>query len=51
MQLYYGMEQVGWDGRPRPAELRRKIDNTRWPLALDAQSDTYLGEAYLGPWN
>lgn len=51
VQLYYGMEQVGWDGRPRPAELRRKIDNTRWPLALDAQSDTYLGEAYLGPWN
>src|SRR5262249_25525875 len=26
IQLYYNMEQVGWDGRPRPAGQRPKID-------------------------
>ena len=51
IQLYHGMEQVGWDGRPRPPALRARIDNQRWPDTIDAQSDTYLGEAFLGPWN
>ncbi len=51
MQLYYYMEQVGWDGRPRPAALRPPVDNDRWPESVPAASDTYLGEAYLGPWN
>jgi len=49
LQLYYYMEQVGWDGRPRPASLRPRIDNTRWPDSVPAASDTYLGEPYLGP--
>ena len=43
--------KVGWDGRPRPAAQRLKIDNANWPDTIEAQSDTYLGEAYLGPWN
>ena len=51
IQLYYTMEQVGWDGRPRPAATRPKIDNEHWPAELPARSDTFLGEAYLGPWN
>ena len=51
IQLYYGMEQVGWDGRPRPAAQRARIDNAHWPDTIEAQSDTYLGEAFLGPWN
>ncbi len=51
IQLYHGMEQVGWDGRPRPAAQRLKVDNANWPDTIEAQSDTYLGEAYLGPWN
>jgi catechol 2,3-dioxygenase-like lactoylglutathione lyase family enzyme len=51
IQLYYYMEQVGWDGRPRPAASRPRIDNERWPETLAPQSDTYLGEAFLGPWN
>ena len=51
IQLYYYMEQVGWDGRPRPAALRPKIDNSRWPDAVPAASDTFLGENYIGPWN
>ena len=48
-QLYYYMEQVGWDGKPRPANLRPKIDNTRWPDSVAGLSDTFLGEPFLGP--
>jgi catechol 2,3-dioxygenase-like lactoylglutathione lyase family enzyme len=50
IQLYYYMEQVGWDGRPRPAESRVRVDNTRWPDTVPAASDTFLGENFLGPW-
>jgi catechol 2,3-dioxygenase-like lactoylglutathione lyase family enzyme len=50
VQLYYYMEQVGWDGRPRPQELRRPVDVHSWPERLEALSDTYEGEPYLGPW-
>jgi len=49
VQLYYYMEQIGWDGRPRPAEARRKVDNAHWPDALDALSDTYRGPVFQGP--
>jgi catechol 2,3-dioxygenase-like lactoylglutathione lyase family enzyme len=49
MQLYYYMEQVGWDGRPRPAELRPKIDNAHWPETVEGRSDSFLGEPFLGP--
>ncbi len=48
-QLYYYMEQVGWDGKPRPASLRPKIDNKNWPEAVEGRSDTFLGEPFLGP--
>ena len=48
-QLYYYMEQVGWDGKPRPASMRSKIDNKKWPEAVEGKSDTFLGEPYLGP--
>ena len=48
-QLYYYMEQIGWDGKPRPASQRPKIDNARWPESAPARSDTYLGEPFLGP--
>jgi catechol 2,3-dioxygenase-like lactoylglutathione lyase family enzyme len=50
IQLYYYMEQVGWDGKPRPKELRRKVNEGDWPEALDPMSDTYQGEPFLGPW-
>lgn len=49
MQLYAGMEQVGWDGRPRPASQREIVDPQRWPQTLAAQPDTYAGEPFLGP--
>jgi hypothetical protein len=43
------MEQVGWDGRPRPASQRAKIDNAKWPEAVEGRSDTFLGEPFFGP--
>jgi catechol 2,3-dioxygenase-like lactoylglutathione lyase family enzyme len=49
VQLYYYMEQIGWDGRPRPPELRRKVDLDAWPEVLAPLSDTYSGEPFLGP--
>jgi hypothetical protein len=44
------MEQVGWDGQPRPAHLRPSVDTSNWPETLEATSDTYKGEVFLGPW-
>lgn len=50
VQLYWSMEQIGWDGRPRPAEQRRVVVPQAWPDELDANSDTFTGEPLLGPW-
>ena len=44
------MEQVGWDGKPRPANL--SAEGRQQELAasrVPAQSDTFLGEPFLGP--
>jgi len=48
-QLYWYMEQIGWDGKPRPYSMRPEIDNKNWPEAVEGQSDTFLGEPFLGP--
>jgi catechol 2,3-dioxygenase-like lactoylglutathione lyase family enzyme len=48
IQLYYYMEQVGWDGRPRPASERHPVSDP-WPEALEPMSDTFGGEPFLGP--
>lgn len=50
IQIYYYMEQVGWDGRPRNASERRKVDPAHWPEALEPLPDTFKGEPLLGPW-
>ncbi len=50
VQLYYYMEQVGWDGKPRPAAARRKVAPGEWPETLPALSDSYMGEPFFGPW-
>jgi catechol 2,3-dioxygenase-like lactoylglutathione lyase family enzyme len=50
VQLYYYMEQIGWDGKPKPAHLRRKVDNANWPETVQPLSDTFNGEPFLGPW-
>src|SRR3990172_714771 len=44
LQLYYYMEQVGWDGKPRPPELRRSVNEGEWPEVLEALSDTYVDQ-------
>jgi len=49
IQLYYYMEQLGWDAKPRAAAERRKIDNAHWPETVDALADSYDGETLLGP--
>jgi catechol 2,3-dioxygenase-like lactoylglutathione lyase family enzyme len=50
IQLYYYMEQIGWDGKPRSASERRKVEPGVWPESLDPLSDSMMGEPYLGPW-
>ena len=50
IQLYYYMEQVGWDGRVRPKSERRQVDPGKWPDTLEPLSDTFGGEPFLGPW-
>ena len=49
IQLYYYMEQIGWDGRVRPASERRRV-NGEWPEALEPLSDTYVDQVFQGPW-
>ncbi len=51
VQLYFSMEQIGWDGKPRPAAQRPKIDNENWPKSLPFDADMFNGEVYLGPWS
>ena len=50
LELYFYMEQLGWDGRPRPIESRRTADPKNWPEILEPLSDTYTGEPFIGPW-
>jgi catechol 2,3-dioxygenase-like lactoylglutathione lyase family enzyme len=49
IQLYYYMEQVGWDGRVRPASERRPAA-APWPEALEPLSDSYLDQVFQGPY-
>lgn len=51
LQLYYYMEQVGWDGKPRPAAARPKVIPGQWPETVPEMPDSYRGEPFLGPWN
>ena len=48
IQLYYYMEQVGWDGRVRAAAERRRIGPV-WPETLEPLSDTYVDQVFQGP--
>jgi len=50
VELYFQMEQVGWDGKPRPAGMRRPQVFKDWPETISPESDTYRGEPFLGPW-
>lgn len=48
IQLYYYMEQLGWDARPRPQHLRRQV-SVQWPETLEPLSDTYVDQVFQGP--
>jgi hypothetical protein len=48
IQLYYYMEQLGWDGQPRPQSQRRQVTGA-WPEALKPLSDTYVDQVFQGP--
>jgi hypothetical protein len=50
IQLYHAMEQIGWDGKPKPKQSRSPRSLSQWPEVLDADSNAYLGEPFLGPW-
>lgn len=50
LQFYSSIEQVGWDGRPRAAADRLRIDPDNWPGQLDEQTDSYCEAPYSGPW-
>jgi hypothetical protein len=47
------MEQIGWNGLPRPAAERRVWPHnpTDWPEHIDALPDSFMGEVFLGPLN
>jgi len=42
------MEQIGWDGRVRPAAERRTVTYP-WPEALQPLADTYQDQVFQGP--
>jgi catechol 2,3-dioxygenase-like lactoylglutathione lyase family enzyme len=48
LQLYYYMEQIGWDGKVRPQSQRRVVQG-QWPEALEPLSDTYVDQVFQGP--
>lgn len=48
LQLYYYMEQIGWDGKPRPAK-QRPVPQANWPESIEAQSDTFGDAPFPGP--
>ena len=49
VQFYFAMEQVGWDGRPRPAAARPNLAFASWPATVAENGDAYAGETLLGP--
>lgn len=50
LKLYCAMEQIGWDGKPKPKEMRKPRKLSDWPERLEGDSDIYLGEPFFGPW-
>lgn len=48
IQLYYYMEQLGWDGRVRAPGQRRSVEAV-WPETLEPLADTYVDQVFQGP--
>jgi catechol-2,3-dioxygenase len=53
VQLYWEMEQIGWSGLPCPPDQRRvwSSDPSDWPEVIEARTDSFMGEVFLGPIN
>jgi len=49
LQLYWHMDQVSWDGSPRPPHLRTACRMADWPETLQPEADSFGGEVFLGP--
>ena len=50
IQIYCYMEQIGWDGKPRPAHERRpSLPMDQWPEAIEPLSDTFADQTFQGP--
>jgi len=49
IQLYAYMEQIGWDGKPRPTSKRKQVTPGDWPETIEPASDEFMGEPFLGP--
>ena len=50
LKLYCAMEQIGWDGKPKPKDMRYPRKLSDWPERLEGDGDIYLGEPFFGPW-
>jgi predicted lactoylglutathione lyase len=48
IQLYFQMEQIGWDGRPRSPGQRKPIA-LPWPETLEGTAETYSDHLLQGP--
>ncbi len=46
--IYSGMEQIGWDGKPRPAESRERL-SAEWPETIETELDTFMSLGRQGP--
>jgi catechol 2,3-dioxygenase-like lactoylglutathione lyase family enzyme len=50
VQLYYYMQQVGPDGHLAAETVVSEATLANWPQTVQARPDTFMGEAFLGPW-
>jgi catechol 2,3-dioxygenase-like lactoylglutathione lyase family enzyme len=52
IQLYFGMEQIGWDGVANTAGRNVAVtsDPALWPDSIVADTSSYNGEIFMGPW-
>lgn len=48
VRVYFDMERIGWDGQPKPATMRPKVQQP-WPEVLDNVSDPFAQRCFMGP--
>ena len=49
VRLYHSMERVDWEGRPKPAELRRAASPDEWPDVLQDGDGSFAHVVFQGP--